>query len=166
MLKTYIRRMTLEDVEIVHQIDVISFSLPWPERSFRYELTQNPASRMWVVEIDDDKGQKNVVGMLGMWLLVDEVHIGTIAIHPDHRRKGIARLLLSKALHEAYQEGARMVYLEVRIHNLAAQDLYKKFGFKVVGVRQRYYSDNHEDALMMNLDPLSLEVIEHLAEVN
>lgn len=165
MFKINIRRMTLEDVAAVHLIDVISFSLPWPERSFRYELTQNPASRMWVVEVEDDEGGKNVVGMLGMWLLVDEVHIGTIAIHPDYRRKGIARLLLVKALREAYREGARMVFLEVRINNLAAQDLYRKFGFKVVGIRPRYYSDNHEDALMMNLDPLSLDVIEHLAAV-
>lgn len=165
MFKINIRRMTFEDVAAVHQIDVLSFSLPWPERSFRYELTQNPASRMWVVEVEDDEDGKNIVGMLGMWLLVDEVHIGTIAIHPDYRRKGIARLLLIKALREAYREGARMVFLEVRINNLAAQDLYRKFGFKVVGIRPRYYSDNHEDALMMNLDPLSLNVIEHLAAV-
>jgi ribosomal-protein-alanine N-acetyltransferase len=164
-LKINIRRMALEDVEIVHQIDVMSFSLPWPERSFRYELTQNPASRMWVIETETKNGSKIVIGMLGMWLIVDEIHIGTITTHPDYRRRGIAKSLLIEALRAAYQEGARMVYLEVRRSNLAAQELYKKFGFEIAGLCPRYYSNNHEDALMMNLKPLDLDAIERMANV-
>lgn len=159
--KINIRRMMLEDVEVVHQLDVMSFSLPWPEKSFRYELTQNPSSRMWVAEIETETG-KLIVGILGMWLIVDEVHIGTIATHPEYRRQGMARQLMVKGLQDAYNEGARRVFLEVRCSNLAAQELYKKFGFEIVGVRPRYYSNNHEDALMMNLDKLDLEAIDRM----
>ncbi len=148
-----VRRMRLEDVEQVHQLDVISFSLPWPERSFRYELTENPSSRMWVVESAGETG-KRVIGMLGLWLIVDEVHIGTLAVHPDYRRQGIAQKLLITSLLKACTEGASKAYLEVRKGNLAAQALYTKFGFKITGIRPRYYSDNGEDALMMTLDPM------------
>jgi ribosomal-protein-alanine N-acetyltransferase len=148
-----VRRMKLEDVEQVHQLDVISFSLPWPERSFRYELTENPSSRMWVVETSSKTG-KQVIGMLGLWLIVDEVHIGTLAVHPDYRRQGIAQKLLITSLLAACEEGAGKAYLEVRKGNLAAKALYAKFGFKITGIRPRYYSDNGEDALMMTLDPM------------
>lgn len=148
-----VRWMKLEDVEQVHQLDVISFSLPWPERSFRYELTENPSSRMWVVETAGATGNR-VIGMLGLWLIVDEVHIGTLAIQPDYRRQGIARRLLITSLLAACKEGASKAYLEVRRGNLAAQALYTKFGFKITGIRPRYYSNNGEDALMMTLDPM------------
>jgi [ribosomal protein S18]-alanine N-acetyltransferase len=148
-----IRRMKLEDVEQVHQLDVISFSLPWPERSFRYELTENLSSRMWVVETAIETGIR-VIGMLGLWLIVDEVHIGTLAIHPDFRKQGIAQRLLITSLLAACKEGAAKAYLEVRKGNLAAQALYTKFGFKISGIRPRYYSNNGEDALMMTLDPM------------
>ncbi len=152
--KYLLRWMALEDVEQVHQLDVLSFSLPWPERSFRYELTQNPSSRMWVVEDLSGEVGKQVIGMLGLWLIVDEVHIGTLAVHPDFRRKRIAQKLLITSLLAACGEGAGKAYLEVRRGNLAAQALYAKFGFKISGIRPRYYSDNSEDALMMTLDPM------------
>ena len=79
-----IRRMKLEDVPAVHEIDMLSFTLPWSERSFRYEITENPVSRGWVVEVD---GQ--VIAMLVLWLIVDEAHIATIAVHPNFRRQGM-----------------------------------------------------------------------------
>ena len=148
-----VRRMKLEDVEQVHQLDVISFSLPWPERSFRYELTENPSSRMWVVETTGETGER-VIGMLGLWMIVDEVHIGTLAVQTDYRRQGIAQRLLITSLLAACSEGATKAYLEVRRGNQAAQALYTKFGFKNTGIRPRYYSNNGEDALMMTLDPM------------
>jgi len=164
-LKIQIRRMCLADVERVHEIDVLSFSLPWPERSFRYELMENPSSRMWVAETGVD-GQKVIVGMLGMWLIVDEVHIGTLATHPDYRRLGIASRLMVVALHAAFLEGARLVYLEVRRSNRAAQEMYRKFGFEFSGVRPRYYSDNHEDALLMTLRDLNIKTLENIEKYN
>ncbi|HVM71429.1 MAG TPA: ribosomal protein S18-alanine N-acetyltransferase [Anaerolineales bacterium] len=142
-----IRRMILEDVPAVHEIDLLSFSLPWPERSFRYELTENQVSRGWVAEVEG-----KIAAMLVLWLIVDEAHIATIAVHPDFRRQGIGEQILLYALRAAHNEGAQRAFLEVRAGNTAAQAMYKKYGFEVVGVRPGYYKDNNEDALLMNLE--------------
>jgi len=144
-----IRRMKLEDVPAVVELDKLSFSLPWPERSFRYELTDNDASRSWVVEADG-----KVVAMLVGWLLVDEVHIATLATHPGYRRQGIARKLLAHALRYVHGEGAETSFLEVRAGNIAAQEMYRKFGYQVSGRRKRFYKDNDEDAILMTLEKL------------
>ena len=148
-----IRRMTVEDVPAAHDIDVSSFTLPWPERSLRFEVTDNPAARCWVAELDGC-----LVGMLILWMIVDEAHIATVATHPDYRRQGIASNVLVEALKSAYAEGARSALLEVRAGNQAAQEMYRKFGFEVVGRRERYYKDNHEDAVLMTLSHLPVEL--------
>jgi ribosomal-protein-alanine N-acetyltransferase len=142
-----IRRMTLADIPAVHEIDVLSFSLPWPERSFRFELTENQVSRGWVAEVDG-----KIAAMLMIWFIVDEAHIATIAVHPDFRRQGIGEQILLHALRAAHNEGAQRAFLEVRAGNAAAQAMYKKYGFEMVGVRPGYYKDNNEDALLMNLE--------------
>jgi len=144
-----IRRMTLEDLPAVISLDKLSFSLPWPERSFRFELTENSASRCWVAEMDG-----KIVGMLVAWLLVDEAHIATIATHPDHRGQGIARNLLMYALRYMSKEGAVTSFLEVRESNIPAQEMYRKFGYEEVGRRKRYYKDTNEDAILMTLNGL------------
>jgi ribosomal-protein-alanine N-acetyltransferase len=144
-----IRRMALADVPAVHEIDELSFSLPWPERSFRFELSENPAARGWVAEADG-----RIAAMLMLWFVVDEAHIATIATHPDFRQQGIGEQILLHALRAVREEGARRAFLEVRAGNLAAQTLYKKHGFIVDGVRPRYYRDNNEDALLMSLTGL------------
>jgi ribosomal-protein-alanine N-acetyltransferase len=144
-----IRRMTLDDLPAVVALDQMSFSLPWPERSFRFELTDNTASRCWVAEADGE-----IVGMLVAWLLVDEAHIATLAVHPAHRRRGIARKLLSHVLRSMAEEGAVTSFLEVRESNTAAQELYRQFGYEVVGRRKRYYKDTDEDAILMTLNGL------------
>jgi ribosomal-protein-alanine N-acetyltransferase len=139
-----IRRMTLDDVEQVVAIDQASFSLPWPERTFRYEVAENSASRPWVVDVDG-----RVVAMIVVWFIVDEAHIATIATHPDFRRQGIGRKLLVHALMAAKEEGARTALLEVRESNDKAQEMYRKLGFLEVNRRPQYYSDNGEDAILM-----------------
>jgi ribosomal-protein-alanine N-acetyltransferase len=151
-MKLILRKMTLDDVPAVVDLDQKSFSLPWPERSFRFELTDNPASRCWVAEVNE-----KIVGMIVVWLIVDEAHVATIATHPDFRRKGIAKKLLSHALRKLIEQGARSSFLEVRESNLAAQALYRKFGYEETGRRRRYYKDNDEDAILMNLSSLSAE---------
>lgn len=147
-----IRKMTVEDIPTVIDLDQKSFSLPWPERSFRFEVTDNPASRCWVAELDG-----KVVGMIVVWLIVDEAHVATLATHPDFRRQGIGQRLLSDALRHLIEEGAKSSFLEVRESNLAAQEMYRKFGYEATGRRRRYYRDNDEDAILMNLEPLSVE---------
>lgn len=148
-MNALVRRMTLADVPAVHEIDTLSFSLPWPERSFRFELSENPAARGWVAEANG-----RIAAMLMLWFVVDEAHIATIATHPDFRQQGIGEQILLTALREVRGEGGRRAFLEVRLSNTAAQALYKKHGFIVDGVRPRYYRDNNEDALLMSLTGL------------
>jgi [ribosomal protein S18]-alanine N-acetyltransferase len=146
-----IRKMTLEDINQVLAIDEASFSLPWPARSFHFEVTNNPASRSWVAEIE---GQ--VVGMVVAWMIVDEIHIATIATHNDFRRQGIAEKLLIHTLKSAKEEGALTSFLEVRESNRFARQMYNKFGYVEVGRRRHYYKDNNEDAILMSLDSINL----------
>jgi len=154
-----IRPMRLEDVPRVHAIDTLSFRLPWPDRSYRFELVENPSSELWVAEVQQAE-RFEVVGMIVLWVIVDEAHIGSLAVHPDYRRQGIAQALLVRSLQAAAWRGATQATLEVRRSNLAAQALYRRFGFEVVGIRPRYYRDNQEDALLMtavNYDPAALQ---------
>jgi [ribosomal protein S18]-alanine N-acetyltransferase len=156
-----IRKMTAEDVPAVAQLDRLSFSLPWPERSFYFEVNSNPASRCFVAELD---GQ--IVGAIVGWLLVDEMHIATIATHPDFRRQGIAQALLLHVLKLSAEEGAVSSFLEVRESNLAAQAMYRKFGYESSGRRARYYKDNDEDAILMTLEGLNVQKLESLKPSN
>lgn len=144
-----IRRMTLEDIPGVVVLDQLSFTLPWPERSFRFELTDNPASRCWVVDLDG-----KIIGMIVVWLLVDEAHVATLATHPDYRRQGIAKELLMYSLRYMSKEGAVTSFLEVREGNNAALEMYRRFGYEESGRRKRYYKDTDEDAILMTLTGL------------
>lgn len=157
------RLMTLQDVPRVREIDVLSFSMPWSERSYRFELTENDHSLPWVAEMTRPGMTPVVVAMAVLWVIMDEAHVATIAVHPDYRRQGIGKRLLANALLAAYQRGARMAFLEVRRGNLAAQTLYQEFGFVVAGERRHYYQDNNEDALLMNLDHLQPDALDLLA---
>jgi ribosomal-protein-alanine N-acetyltransferase len=156
-----IRRMRLEDVPAVHEIDTLSFSLPWPERSFRFEVIENAVSRGWVAEAEVN-GETRIIGMLVLWLLVDEAHIATVAVHPDFQRCGIGSRIIVEALEAARVEGARRAFLEVRERNLAAQEMYRKFGFAITSRRPRYYRDTGEDAILMTLEGLNAETFEHV----
>ena len=144
-----IRRMQAADLEQVQAIDKISFTMPWPDSAYRYELFENLSSLLWVAEALEPGGSQRVVGMIVVWLIVDEAHIATIAVLPEYRGQGIAKELLCSALVESIEKGMRNATLEVRARNLAAQRLYRRFHFEQSGVRSRYYRDNFEDALIM-----------------
>lgn len=157
-----LRPMALADLSRVHLIDVLSFSVPWSERSFRFELTENKNASVWVAELALPDGKKEIVGMIVMWVILDESHVATIAVHPDYRGRGIGQRLLARGLLAVYKRGARVAFLEVRRSNLAAQHMYKKFGFRIDGKRLRYYRDNNEDALLMRLDTIEPEELRAL----
>jgi ribosomal-protein-alanine N-acetyltransferase len=157
-----IRHMRADDLAAVHALDKMSFSMPWPESSYRYELFENPGSVLWVAEAQAPAGASGVVGMIVVWLVVDEAHIATIAVHPDYRGQGIAQELLCAGLIESIERGMRSATLEVRAHNLAAQRLYRRFRFEEAGVRPRYYRDNFEDALIMTADQLDVRYLQWL----
>jgi ribosomal-protein-alanine N-acetyltransferase len=143
------RRMKLEDVAEVVEIDRSSFALPWTERSFRYEIQENAAARCWVTTVDG-----HVASMLVLWIIVDEAHIATIATHPHLRRRSFAKRMLVEALRSARDEGARSALLEVRARHVVAQKIYCDIGFVEVGRRPMYYRDNGEDAVLMTLENL------------
>ncbi len=141
-----IRPMAAADIPAVQTIDRLAFPVPWPPSAYDHELHHSPHSRLWVAEKEG-----RVVGFAVLWLILDEAHIATIAVHPDFRRQGIARRLLETLLAAARAAGARLATLEVRASNHAAQALYRGFGFQVVGRRPKYYTDNREDALIMTV---------------
>jgi [ribosomal protein S18]-alanine N-acetyltransferase len=156
--------MTAEDIDRVHLIDKLSFSLPWPAASYRYELFENPASILHVIEIRQEDGADIIVGMSVSWLIVDEAHIATIAVHPNFRHMGLGRILLYSSLQEAIRRGGKLATLEVRQGNLAAMNLYQRFGFQVEGRRPRYYHDTNEDAIIMTVTGLDEAYLHRISE--
>jgi [ribosomal protein S18]-alanine N-acetyltransferase len=162
-LRLRIEPMALEDLATVHAIEQSSFTTPWPPHAYESEIQTNRLAQYIVARIDDQ-----VVGYAGMWLMVDEAHITTFAVHPRWRRRRIGEHLLLTMLDLAVVRRAREATLEVRLSNLAARRLYEKYGFRPVGLRPRYYSDDNEDALIMTTEPLDssrmMERIERLRQ--
>ncbi len=148
-VRVVIEAMRLDDLPDVHRIELASFTTPWPEHAYRSELETNRLATYLVARVGE-----RVVGYGGMWLMVDEAHITTFAIHPGWRRRHLGERLLLAFLDIALDRGAHEATLEVRLSNLAARRLYEKYGFRPVGLRPRYYSDDHEDALIMTTTPL------------
>jgi ribosomal-protein-alanine N-acetyltransferase len=144
-----IRRMELKDISEVVEIDRSSFTLPWTERSFKYEVQENRAARCWVT-VEDER----VASMLVLWVIVDEAHIATIATHPQFRQRGLAKQMLIKSMVSAREEGALKALLEVRARHVIAQKIYCDIGFVEVGRRPMYYRDNGEDAVLMTMENL------------
>ena len=141
--------MTLADIPAVHRIERASFPVPWPDYAFRQEIETNRLAHYLVV-----RAGNRIVGYGGMWMMVDEAHITTFAVLPEWRRRGIGARLMLEMMRLATDLQARVATLEVRLSNDAARQLYARFGFRPVGIRPRYYSDNGEDALIMTSGPL------------
>lgn len=171
--------MELADIPQVVAIDQRSFSLPWSASSYRFELTENHASHFYVAVNTEPQSMRAlfqrlrylgqtpprpIVGYIGYWLIEDEVHISTIAVHPQWRGQGVGDRLLRAALTHAAEADAVLVTLEVRTSNMVAQNLYRKYGFEAVSRRKRYYRDNHEDALIMTVELSAARRAEILAQ--
>lgn len=148
-MKILVRKMVIQDLPSVVEIDKLSFPNPWPLSSYQYELKENENSRAWVLEIKHDS-QASIGGMAVLWKILDEIHIGTIAVHPLFRGQGIGTDFLGIILHEAKNEGVLNAYLEVRESNMNAQKMYEKFDFRMDGIRKKYYRDNGENAVLMS----------------
>jgi ribosomal-protein-alanine N-acetyltransferase len=141
--------MTLEDLPAVHAIERASFVSPWPDEAYRNEIRTNRLASYVVARLEHA-----VVGFGGLWVMVDEAHVTSFAVDPRWRRRGVGERLLLALLDLAVRRQAREATLEVRLSNIPARKLYEKYGFRPVGIRPRYYSDNGEDALIMTTDPL------------
>jgi ribosomal-protein-alanine N-acetyltransferase len=194
-MRYIVERMTMADIPRIVEIERLAYAAPWPQSAYRKELQDNQYAHYIVardtashtpiepprsassrrfplsfwqsrssVPPEGDHGL--IVGFAGLWLMMDEAHITTIADHPEYRGRGIGELMLNTLVGIAYEIGARRVTLECRVSNTLAQNLYHKYGFVVEGRRRRYYSDNHEDAFVMGTPLIiSADYREHFAEL-
>ncbi len=138
------------DLETVLAIQAASFTNPCTREMFTWELEHSDVARAYVLR----RGGEVVVAFCSCWLIFDELHIHTLAVHPDDRRRGYARTLLDFVLRDAVRQGARSATLEVRESNDAARRLYETAGFVVKARRPAYYEKPAEDALILWRDRL------------
>jgi len=143
----HFRTMGLEDIPDVMVIEHESFSLPWTEQAFRSEMTINHFARYLIMEVNGE-----AAGYAGMWTVMDEAHITNIAVRTAYRGRKLGARLLDELLGMAESLGLERATLEVRVSNEVARRLYVKMGFREIGVRKGYYSDNNEDAVIMWID--------------
>jgi ribosomal-protein-alanine N-acetyltransferase len=136
--------MAVSDLDQVLEIERASFPTPWTRAAFCYEIEQNKVARCTVL-----RGRRGMVGYLCLWEIGHEIHITNLAVHPEWRRRGVARQLLGTALIEGVARGVTLAFLEVRPSNTRALALYERLGFQVIGRRNGYYFDTGEDALVM-----------------
>lgn len=172
-----LRYMRVDDIPRVVAIDGLSFTPPWSKDSYAFEIRQSKISHMATLEARSADAEGDpaaadwrhrlsgwlrqeeatmtnravVVGYGGLWKIEGEAHISTIAIHPDHRRRGFGEILLAGMFGKALRLNAKYIVLEVRVSNEAAQRLYRKYGFARHGRKRNYYRSNREDAYDMRV---------------
>lgn len=130
-------------IDGIDKINRLSFSKPWSKSLIAQDM-DNP-NCFYAVGIEENQ----VVGYAGITVIAGEANITNVATHPDRRREGIGKKLLSHLIDICKENNFLLITLEVRRSNIAAIALYKSLGFEIEGERKRYYSDNGEDALIM-----------------
>jgi len=136
--------MSVDDIGEVLRVEALCFSTTWPRNAFHNELTDNKLAHYFV-----GRTEHGIVAYGGLWVILEDAHITTVAVDPACQRHGYGERMLVRLLDEATSRGASWITLEVRESNTAAQELYRKYGFAVVNTRRGYYSDNDENALVM-----------------
>jgi len=185
--------MQVRDIDACMLIEREAFAAPWSASAYRHELEQNEIAHYYVVRrqhapvpMPTSKASSPrllkallakrattettapplppVLAYGGFWIVVDEAHISTIATAHEWRGKGLGELLLASLMEHARQLGAEQITLEVRVGNLVAQNLYRKYGWQVEGRRKRYYADNGVDALILTKPPMYEEGLRRVVE--
>ena len=139
-----IARMRVDDIEHVSRLERKCYALPWSSSAYVTEVGNHSAYYSVAKDVDG-----SVVGYAGMWVVMAEMHITTIAVDPDRRGERIGERLLIDLIDNGHKRGATHGTLEVREHNRPARNLYLKYGFIDVAQRRHYYSDNGENAIIM-----------------
>lgn len=139
----YIRESKEIDIDQIYEIELEAFSVPWTKKSILSEIT-NQISYYLVMMID-----KEVIGYIGIWKILDEGHITNLAIKKKYRRYGFGHKLIEEAMCRLTRLGVRSYTLEVRISNKKAIDLYLDLGFEIAGIRKKFYNEPIEDGLIM-----------------
>lgn len=181
----YVRPMHRKDISQVNEIDRDAFATQWPPPNYLRELQNKlarhvvacddalvvpaPESRVYpgrgiagltyrlrkLFNNGRPTDRQFVLGFAGIWVLADEAHITNIAVRSLYQRKGIGELLLIAIIDHSATLKARVITLEVRVSNVAAQNLYHKYGFNEAGVRHGYYTDNREDGRVMTTEDIT-----------
>ena len=145
MLEIKIVEMIKDDIdEVFHIEELVHPNHHWSKESFYNELANNLAHYYCAKD-----NENRILGFIGIWHILEEAHITTLAVHPDFRRQQIAQAIMIKALNDCYKEKIKYITLEVRESNNAAIRLYEKFLFESIGMRKKYYQDNNENAIIM-----------------
>ena len=147
--RTLIEPMRLDDIPAVQEIEREIFLTPWPRNAYRREIVQNRMASYMVIRDGDD-----LVGYAGLWKMHDEAHVTTVGVRKKDQGRGFGLALMLALIDRAYALQARWVTLEVRASNYGAMALYERLGFKVIGRRRGYYTDDGEDAVVMWSDSL------------
>ena len=147
--RTVIEEMTLEDVVAVQEIEREIFLTPWPRNAYRRELLQNKMASYIVL-----RDREEIIGYAGLWKMHDEAHVTTVGVRRRDQGKGYGIALMLALIGRAYTLNSRWMTLEVRASNYGAMAMYEKLGFKVIGRRRGYYTDDGEDAVVMWSDSL------------
>jgi ribosomal-protein-alanine N-acetyltransferase len=164
------------DVNTVQEIEREIFATPWPRNAYYRELASR-ASAHYVVLRQDGPVERpaqvraadfdpTIIGYGGMWRMYDEAHVTTIGVRHDLQHRGYGRMIFAGLVQAAYDMGAKWVTLEVRTTNDNAMKMYEGFGFKVIGRRKGYYTDNGEDAIVMWSDSIHSPRFRKAYEVN
>ncbi len=140
--------MTPNDIRSVMRIEALSFATSWPPSALASELSDNKLAHYFVGRVDDSLPDEIVV-YGGIWVILEDSHVTTIAVHPERRGQRYGEEMLVHLLHQAIERGASWITLEARESNVIAQNLYRKYGFTIVSTRRAYYSDNGENAVVM-----------------
>ncbi|MDD2373014.1 MAG: ribosomal protein S18-alanine N-acetyltransferase [Syntrophomonadaceae bacterium] len=138
-----LRKMTSQDIDEIMQIEQKCFTLPWSRESYRGELKNNFATYL----VCDFEGK--IAGYGGIWVVFEDAHITNVAVDPDFRQSGMGTALMQELEQKARDKKAQRILLEVRPSNEAALAMYRNLGYSPTGLRQNYYSDNGEDAIIM-----------------
>lgn len=139
-----IQNMKVEHIPQIIEIENNSFSTPWSPESFRYEVENNEFAD-YIVLVNGAE----VVGYAGIWLIIDEAHLTTIAVKESFKGNGLGEKMIIELIRRVLLKGGTRMTLEVRPSNLSAQSLYNRMGFVSYGRRKGYYTDNNEDAIIM-----------------
>lgn len=147
-MKVHISKMTLEDLNVIKDCLFKDFDDFWSYNVLKQELENNKNlnSQYFVAKLEEE-----IVGFAGILTIIDEVNIMNIVVRKNSRNLGIGSLLLEKIIYIAKIQKANIITLEVNENNLPAINLYKKYNFKQVGFRKKYYS-NTDNAILMSLE--------------
>jgi len=148
-----LRRLLLDDLTEIEEIERRSYPTPWSRSMFAGELAKPSSICLGAFEAEGENDA--LVGYLIVSRYVDAWHVMNVAVDPEHRGRGVGTMLLERLFDLTADDAHRGYTLEVRVTNVKAIDLYERLGFRSGGLRRGYYTDNREDALIMWKDPVA-----------